>query len=468
MDEKKFLYDYTNVMSAAVGEKAGLTENDFSALEEHFTRAYTSARAKTESWGFIALPYAEDQAKDIIELAQKIAPQCDDFVVIGIGGSALGNIALHTSLNSASYNLLSREKRGDAPRIHIPDNVDPTLIHNLLSTLDPKRTVFNVIAKSGSTAETLSNFLVACDFLMKELGEKWSEHVVFTTDPEKGALRALANEFSIQTLPVPPNVGGRFSVLSPVGLLSAAVEKIEIQSLLQGARDMDARCRTDDWRDNPAFMAAVINYALDVRKDIRLAVMMPYAQRLRDIADWFRQLWAESLGKSKDNNGNDIAVGPTPVKALGATDQHSQVQLYVEGPTDKFITFIHVEEFGATVPIPQAFEDVDAFSYLGGHSLNELLHAEEFATKAALTKAQRPHATISLPAVNAYYIGQLLFFLELQTAYAGELYNIDAFNQPGVEQGKIFTYALMGRKGYEDARDELNAMQLSSPSCIIS
>ena len=195
--------------------------------------------------------------------------------------------------------------------------------------------------------------------------------------------------------------------------------------------------------------------------------MMPYCQKLRDIADWFRQLWAESLGKRLNRNNEEIFCGLTPVKALGATDQHSQVQLYVEGPLDKLFTLLHVEQFGNQLPIPEAFDDEPAFAYLGGHSLNKLLHAEEYATQAALTKAKRPNLTISLPAVNAYYIGQLLYFFELQTAYAGELYNIDAFDQPGVEQGKIFTYALMGREGYEEARDELESTSLSDPEKII-
>lgn len=464
MNERYFTYDYTNVMNVT----HGLTTGDFDAAKEHIENAYANARAAAPTWGFRSLPYATEDLTRITELAHRYADECDDFVVVGIGGSALGNSALHSSLNGLYYNLKEREARGGTPRIHVPDNVDPTLLQDLLSVLNPRRTCINVIAKSGSTAETIANFFVLRDFLMQAWGDEWVTRIIITTDPEKGPLRALAQELSIPTLSIPPAVGGRFSVLSPVGLLSAAIEKIEINSLLRGARDMDMRCDTPDWHDNPAFTAAVINYLLDTRKDTRLSVMMPYAQRLRDISEWFCQLWAESLGKRYDRQGNEVWVGPTPIKALGATDQHSQVQLYIEGPRDKFITFMHVEDFGATVAIPPAYDSHDAFAYLGGHTLNDLLHAEEYATKAALTKAGRPHATLSLPAVNAYYIGQLLFFLELQTAYAGELYNINAFDQPGVEQGKIFTYALMGRKGYENARDELESMTLSSPDFIIS
>jgi glucose-6-phosphate isomerase len=380
----------------------------------------------------------------------------------------LGNIALHSSLNPPFYNLATREARGERPRVHVPDNVDPLLVGNLLETLDPARTCVNVIAKSGSTAETLANFLVVRAFLEGALGHAWTDHVVFTTDPQKGALRALGKELDITMLDVPPNVGGRFSVLSPVGLLSASVEGIEVKALLQGAAAMHARCQCEEWRANPAFFNAVVHYLFDVKKGVRMNVMMPYAQSLREIADWFRQLWAESLGKQVDREGQPITCGLTPIKALGATDQHSQVQLYVEGPADKLTTFLHVDQFPTTTEIPAAFADEPAFACLGGRSLNELLHAEETATRAALAKAGRPSTTIALPVINAYYLGQLLFMFELQTAYAGELYNIDAFDQPGVEQGKIFTYALMGRAGYEQGRAELEQMKLSDPQCLIS
>jgi len=457
--------DYTLACADAVGPH-GLAPSDFDS--DALARIYDQARRVAPQWGFTQLPARLDSADALVGLGDTLAKECDDFVVIGIGGSALGNITLHASLNPPSYNLASREARGDRPRIHVPDNVDPVLIASLLDTLVPERTCVNVIAKSGSTAETLANFLVVRALLEQGVGAGWTDHVVFTTDPEKGALRALGRELGIRMLEVPPNVGGRFSVLSPVGLLSASVEGIEVKALLQGAQAMLERCQCADWRANPAFFNAVLHYLFDVRKGVRMNVMMPYAQSLREIADWFRQLWAESLGKCVDRSGQPIECGLTPIKALGATDQHSQVQLYVEGPPDKFTTFLHVDQFPVTTTITPAFKDEAAFAYLGGRTLNELLHAEEKATRAALAKAGRPSVTISLPAVNAYYLGQLLFMFELQTAYAGELYNIDAFDQPGVEQGKIFTYALMGRDGYADARRELEGMQLSNPQCVIA
>lgn len=467
MAETKVLrYDYTNARAEAVGA-AGLSAQEFAAAEAQLARVYTQAQAARASWGFTKLPYRAADAEMLAALGNELATQCDDFVVIGIGGSALGALALHTSCNPPFYNVMTREARGGRPRMFVPDNIDPLLISNLLSTLNPARTIVNVIAKSGSTAETMANFLVVRGWLEQALGSDWSKHIILTTDPEKGALRTLANTHKLRCLDIPPDVGGRFSVLTPVGLLPAAVEGIEIKALLNGARDMLERCAGTEWRRDPAFFNAAVHYLFDVRKNIRMNVLMPYAQSLRDIADWFRQLWAESLGKRVNRRGEVVQCGLTPINALGATDQHSQVQLYVEGPVDKLFTFIHVDQFSVQTPIPQGFSNDPAFTYLAGQSLNKLLHAEEFATRAALTKAGRPNVTIALPAVNPYYIGQLLLFFELQTAYAGELYDINAFDQPGVEQGKVFTYALMGREGYEAARDELKHMELARPDCIV-
>ena len=189
---------------------------------------------------------------------------------------------------------------------------------------------------------------------------------------------------------------------------------------------------------------------MDTQKGKNLSVMMPYSTRLKYVSDWFVQLWAESLGKEKDNNGNIVNIGPTPIKALGATDQHSQIQLYNEGPNNKLINFIRVKEFDTTLEIPKIFE-FTGVGYLGGNTVNSLINAEADATKVALVDYQRPNVTITLEKVNPYNIGQLLYMLEVQTAITGELYNINTFNQPGVEQAKNYTYALMGRAGYEES-----------------
>ena len=204
-----------------------------------------------------------------------------------------------------------------------------------------------------------------------------------------------------------------------------------------------------------------------MQKNNNISVMMPYADSLKLMADWYAQLWGESLGKSTDNDGNKVYVGQTPVKALGVTDQHSQVQLYTEGPFDKVITLIGVENYRKTVTIPNGCEDIPAVNFLCGHTMNELITAEMNATEYALTRSQRLNNRIMLPEVNAYTIGQLMMFFMLQTAYTGALLNIDTFNQPGVEEGKNATYALLGREGYEEKAKELRAKKQKNSKYII-
>jgi glucose-6-phosphate isomerase len=327
----------------------------------------------------------------------------------------------------------------------------------LLQVIDPKRTLFNVISKSGTTAETMASFLYFRKVLADHLGEgNLKNHIVLTTDPAKGFLRQIGEKEGWTMLNLPPKVGGRFSVLTTVGLLSAAMTGVDIRALLAGAAYGDELCCKPDAMQNPAAMGALVNYLLAL-KGKNLVVMMPYAQRLKDVADWFAQLWAESLGKKVDRSGNEVRVGTTPIKALGATDQHSQVQLYAEGPYDKLINFLRVERYSDAGPIPTAYDDLEGVSYLGGHSFQELIQAEQQATAIALSESGQPNMTHTVPEINAFTLGQLLMMFEMQTAIAGELYDINAFDQPGVEAGKINTYALLGRNGYAPRREEIES-----------
>jgi glucose-6-phosphate isomerase len=291
------------------------------------------------------------------------------------------------------------------------------------------------------------------DRLRASIDDAYRQHFLFTTDPSGVVLRAIANEEGIPTLPIPPNVGGRFSVLSAVGLLPAAMAGVDVEGLLAGAREMDERCRTTVLADNPAALFAALQYLAHTGKGAGIHVMMPYSDRLYGVADWFRQLWAESLGKRHDTSGNDVFRGPTPVKALGATDQHSQAQLYVEGPFDKTVTLLALEETPIDVPIPSSYADVDALAYLGGQSLGRLLDAERRGTTGALTRNGRMNMTLSLPALDANAVGQLFMMLQIATVYAGAFYGVDPLDQPGVELGKQLTYALMGRPGFEMPSD---------------
>ncbi|HRR90365.1 MAG TPA: glucose-6-phosphate isomerase, partial [Eubacteriales bacterium] len=336
----------------------------------------------------------------------------------------------------------------------------------LLDIVDLKKTCFNVITKSGATSETMSQYLIISDLLKKEIGEGWANHIIATTSENKGNLIKLAKAEGFKTFYIPDGVGGRFSELCPVGLLAAAVLGIDIEAMLQGAADMDKRCSSPICTKNPALMASVLQY-IAMGKGYNISVMMPYADSLKYIADWYCQLWGESLGKAVNLSGETVNAGQTPLKSLGVTDQHSLVQLFTEGPFDKVITLIGVEEFRAVVGIPEGASEFPDVNFLCGHTMNKLINTEREATEYALTRAGRLNNTILLPEVNAHSIGQLLMFFQLKTAYAGALLNIDAFNQPGVEEGKNATYAMFGRAGYEAKKEEMDASPAKNLKYII-
>jgi len=455
------------VFSDVVGEEGGISRSALDGLMPRLERIRTDIAAKRAAGEMPFMDLPRQDVAPILDYAGRARERFDTFVVAGIGGSALGNIACHTALRHPYHNMLPPERRGGL-RVEVPDNVDPERLAGLFDTLLLGRTVFNVITKSGSTAETTSTFLVIKEQLQKDrwVGSRWREHVVVTTDPKSGDLRKLATRENLVAFDVPPGVGGRFSVLTPVGLLPAAASGIDVRELLAGAQDMAERIAapppaTRPLAENPAYVGAAIHYLMynHARQPKRLAVMMPYAHALRDVADWFRQLWAESLGKEKSLDGRTVNVGPTPIKALGATDQHSQVQLYAEGPNDKLFTFVGVDRFARDVPFPDDpdLKDLNAFNYFGGKTMGELLKAEQVATTLALTRKGRPTMTITLPEVRPYTVGQLFMLLEVQTAVAGWLLGINPFDQPGVEAGKIATYALMDRPGYAEERKRIDA-----------
>src|SRR5690606_29134723 len=295
-------------------------------------------------------------------LVEKHQGGTDTLIVLGIGGSALGNIALHNALNPPTHNLLPREKRrgaggGGGPRLFVLDNVDPVLVKSTLDLVqaeDPNfdRTLLNVISKSGETAETAAQFMIVRDMLQKARKDRAGERVVAITDPKQGTMRSICDAEGYETLPVPDGVGGRFSALSAVGLVSSAMVGIDSAKLLDGAAAVGKRCQSPGRGETPAARLAAILGGLGAEKGKGCHVLMPYSSSLYLLADWFRQRWAESLGKLVDTVVGRVGQGFTPVKALGATDQHSQIQLYREGPNDKVIGFLEVEDFGADVQIP--------------------------------------------------------------------------------------------------------------------
>lgn len=437
------IFNYDNFLENEFIE-TGITKKILMQNNEIVQKAHQAILQdiKDDILGFYDLP-SKDLTK-IKEVTAELRTKYDNFVVLGIGGSALGNKAL--------YNALRVEKDLDK-KLFVMDNVDPHLIFDILNNLDLNKTVFNIITKSGTTAETMATTMIVIDILKTKFPESYKEHIVITTDKEKGFLRKMVNEEGFIDFEVPNNVGGRFSILTDVGLVSSAFLGIDIDKLMAGAARMKEACLQSDFLSNPAYLNGLIHY-LYMQKGFNISVMMPYSNSLYDMADWYRQLWAESLGKKFSNENKEIFVGQTPVKALGTTDQHSQVQLYREGPNDKLMTLIKVNYFNHDYVIPNILPDRDEINYLGGQKLSTLLNAELDATEYALTKSGRPNCRISIPTINELELGKLIFMYEVQTVFTGKLMNINPLDQPGVEEGKIATYSLMGKKNF--SRDEID------------
>ena len=447
--------DYTNFMADVVS--GGISSDDWRDAAGTFTRAHSGfdRRRQANELGFLDLPGNDKLHRQSTEFASRVRGQFDDVVVLGIGGSALGPIALRSALLKPQWNSLSKDERGGWPRLHVLDNVDPRTIAALLDRLDLARALFIVISKSGGTAETMAQYLVIRGRLQNTVKDV-ARHLVFVTDPEKGALRTIARAESIPALDIPPNVGGRYSVLTPVGVLPAALTGMDTSALLAGAAEIAQRCTSDTLSKNAAGIFAMLQFLADTKLGRHIQVLMPYSDPLRDSADWFVQLWAESLGKHK--TPNDPGIGPTPLAALGATDQHSKVQLFMEGPPDKTVSFVAVDDEPVKLEIPKLHSDVKELGYLGGHRLGELLDIERRATAGALARRGRPNLTIHVDKPDAKHLGSLFMFLEIATIYAGELYGINPLDQPGVELGKQFTYAMLGRPDAEQARREWNML----------
>jgi glucose-6-phosphate isomerase len=443
--------DHARVMKEGLDGKHGISSVRLDELKARFGAIQEEVRRRraADEYGFYGLVDQAATVHEIKTFAEGLGQAHDHVLVLGIGGSALGTRALLNALRPPAWNELDDEGRDFFPRLTVLDNVDPVSVSAALRRIDPRRVLVNVISKSGGTAETMAQYLVVRAWLEEALGAAAYRHLVFTTDPARGALRELARREGIATLDIPPAVGGRFSVLSPVGLLPAALVGIDIEGLLAGAREAIERSESNDLSQNPAALYAALHWMADRDLDARINVLMPYSDRLREFGEWYRQLWAESLGKRVDREGKTVHVGPTPLLAIGASDQHSQLQLFMEGPFDKVITFVEVESMEEEVPIPDRSDLPPDLAYLPGHSLADLLRTELEATATALAQSGRMNCTLRFPDLTARTLGEAIMFFQLATGFAGAWYGIDPFNQPGVELGKRLTYAAMGRPGFE-------------------
>lgn len=443
-------FDETNLLSRLAGEQHGLTDAEVEAARPSAPGALERFKKASEEglYGFPHLPFQTDLRKAITRYTDGLRGSYDTVCVIGIGGSALGSWALDCALRGP--HPVQGKHSTAFPRLVILDNVDPSFIEGALDAMNPKKTHVVVIAKSGSTAETMATFLIVRDWLMQKLGKKARKQITAVTSEGRGDLKQIADRERYEQFYLPENVGGRFSVLSAVGLVPAALIGLDIRKLMKGAAAATHDCWQPDLHQNVALRAALFHHLIWTAKQKSIHVAFPYSNRLWGAAFWFRQLWAESLGKAKNRAGETVNIGQTPVAALGTTDQHSQVQLYMEGPNDKVYSFWAVQDFGHEGRIPAEKVDLPSFDYLSGQSLAKLITAERVSTAAALTENQRPNCTYTLDRVDEEHMGAFLQTLEFQTAYMGELLGINAFDQEGVELGKKFTFGLMGREGYEE------------------
>jgi glucose-6-phosphate isomerase len=425
--------DFSNILTEEIGH------NGLSLIEiENEAKKSISLLSKKpyKELDFINLPFQD--TSQIKELAKK-ARDYEYFIVLGIGGSALGPRVLLEALSP--FNNLRKKNR-----VFIYDNVDPATFKYIIEIIDLKKTLINVISKSGSTAETLASFLLFWR-MIRDRKLDVRQHFIFTTDSEKGNLKMIADEYEIPSLEIPKNVVGRYSVLTPVGLLLSEVIGIKSEELLEGAKEISERAYRENLNENPMAYLASCLYLMDKLKNRKVLVFLPYSDRLKTMSEWFCQLWAESLGKE--------GKGTTPYPSLGTTDQHSQLQLWMEGPEDKVILFVSIDNHGFQEEIPQEFHDIEGLRYLGGHTLEELINTEQLATEMALRMNKKPNMKIIIPKIDSFIIGQLFQFLQITTAMAGLLYGVNPFNQPGVELGKRLTYGAMGKRGFETEGEEV-------------
>ncbi len=442
-------FDYTNILKENIGD-SGVTIEEVKKTVELVNSAKERINEKLSSDYFaLKLPFLMSlKATEINNTADEIKSKFENFVVVGMGGSSLGNQFLHYTFNGIYYNDTN------TPRVYFMDNVDPVTSISLLKYLDLKKTVFNIITKSGSTAETMENFLFITDKLA-ESGLDWKEHVIFTTDPEKGLLRKLANKLNIKTFDIPQNVGGRYSVLSPVGLLSAAVEGIDIPVLLRGAELMRVNILNKNPIECSATLLPIIQYLMFKTKGININALFTYSDGFSYLGQWYRQLLSESIGKKYDRDGNAVYTGITPISVRGTSDQHSILQLFLEGPFDKLLIMVAPEEYQADIKIKGNEVDEPEIAYLQNKNYSELIKAEFSGTCAALKENNRPFIKITIPKIREEEIGKLIYMFEYATILLGEMLNINPIDQPAVELGKAFTYGIMGREGFESKKEEM-------------
>ncbi|RMH70546.1 MAG: glucose-6-phosphate isomerase [Gemmatimonadetes bacterium] len=457
-------FDFRNLL-----HEQGVTPRDIDHLQDKIDAAHREIQTLRET-GFIPhhcskdgspedvlftqLPYLDrghdhlnttETVQQLITWGESLKNQVDTVVSLGIGGSFLGNKVLFDLQCGEFWNELTPAERGGRPKYYFSgNNVDPAHTSQLAEHLqrDARITpdyhvLLQIISKSGSTMETMACFFVLQQKL-KEANIKTT--VVAVTDPRDDEKETILHKMAVkngwQIFRVPDGVGGRFSVFSDVGLVTGAALGFDIHAFLQGARDADQQTQAADPFENMALLNAVLKYLAYVKYGRNIEVFMPYSNTLKSLAEWYIQLLAESLGKKYDRAGNVVHYGRTPIVAVGTTDMHAQVQQHQEGTLDKVVQFVRVEQWNPDPVIPNPYPEFPAFNAFTNISMSQGLDAALAANAEAQISAGRLNATFTLPQLNAYYVGQIMYILALSVAYEGALANVDAFNQPGVEAYK--------------------------------
>jgi glucose-6-phosphate isomerase len=382
--------------------------------------------------------------EEIKSIGEEIRKKYKNYVIVGIGGSDLGSRTIVNALeNKSGVNIL-----------FIGSNTDPDELDSFFNNISLEDSVFNIISKSGETIEIIANFLYIESQIEKQMGrDKVEDHIIITTSEPKSTIRDLASEYNIQIIEGISNVGDRFSVLSIIGLLTVDIMGLNIDNMIKGAQEIDEQTNSLDPEYNDALAFSQLQYLYFSKMKKNISVLMPYSKRLERFGFWYRQLWAESLGKKLSLDNKEIYAGITPIASLGSTDQHSQIQLYNEGPNDKVITFIIPDHFDSNIKIKTNLSEV---SYLDNVSFEDIIKKERLATSISLMENSRTNGTIFIDRINENSLGELFFFFEMAVSYLGVMFNINTFNQPGVEKGKEYMYALLSKPGFEKEKEKLS------------
>lgn len=431
--------DFKNMLFDRLG--LGVDQEEINSIQKKLLE--TKKRFLKEDIAFKKLPYEYESLKKDFEIADKALGDKDTIVILGIGGSDLGARTVHSALNHKYHNRVSKRKI-----FFFGDTTDPANISDTLDILDLKKTLFIVVSKSGKTIEETSLFI----FLKNKYSENWQEHFLFLTDQITGTLREIATKEKVSAIDHLHDVGGRYSVLSNVGMVPAYLSGIKVEEILRGARELDEMIKNNEKELDEILTYTGLLY-LYYKGDKKISVLMPYPNKLSAFARWYRQLFAESLGKKLNNDGEEVFEGITPIAAIGPADQHSQLQLYNEGPNDKVITFIKARRSQKDLMTPSK-SGIKDLEFLEDKSFQGILNLELGATAYSLLKNGRPNATIIIPELDEYHLGQLLYMFEVVTVYLGYLLDVNPFDQPGVELSKNVISGVLGHPDYEKERDE--------------